>query len=268
MPTGTYQYPSYELQEKNEMNKIYAYLLEAEKNKSYQDVFATGESKLKQKISEKDWNGVVNTAGLFEQNKLTKLLASKEYNKNISLSEAYWIIINWGGIGSFKQNERNSTKILQFLEKIKKGYTNLTRQEFSTISSLSKLSFFYDVDKYCIYDSRVIYSLNWIIYKTEEKDMKFYPMPNGRNNVIANYPMEAIIKFTLLEQNERNFAKFYYSHKDAYTKYNELMIDLSRKLYGKNAKPFYAEMLLFNLADTYVHQDMKNEIQIRIKSKI
>lgn len=249
------------------MNKIYTYLLEAEKDNSYHDVFATGDPKLKQKINEKDWNDIAKTPSLFEQNKLAKLFACKEYNKNISLSEAYWIINDWGGIGSFKQNERNSTKILQFLNKIKNGNTNLTRQEFSTISSLSKLSFFYDADKYCIYDSRVIYSLNWIIYKTEEKGMKFFPMPNGRNNIIANYPMEAIIKFSLLEQNERDFAKFYYSHKDAYIKYNELMIDLSRKLFGENAKPFFAEMLLFGIADKYVHQDMKNEIQIRIKSR-
>lgn len=249
------------------MNKIYTYLLEAEKDNSYQDVFATGEPKLKQKINEKDWNNIAKTPSLFEQNKLAKLFACKEYNKNISLSEAYWIINDWGGIGSFKQNERNSNKILQFLNKIKNGNTYLTRQEFSTISSLSKLSFFYDADKYCIYDSRVIYSLNWIIYKTEEKGMKFFPMPNGRNNIIANYPMEAIIKFSLLEQNERDFSKFYYSHKDAYIKYNGLMIDLSRKLFGENAKPFFAEMLLFGIADKYVHQDMKNEIQIRIKSR-
>lgn len=249
------------------MNEIYKYLVEAEKDKSYQNVFGTGDPKLKQKISDEDWKDLTNSPSLFEQNKLAKLFACKKYNKNIALSEAYWIINDWGGIGSFKQNERNTNKILQFFEKIKNGNLNLTRNEFSTISSLSKLSFFYDTDKYCIYDSRVIYSLNWIIYKTEEKGMKFFPMPNGRNRIIADFPMEAIIKFSLLGRGETKFEKYYYSHKEAYKKYNELMTNLSVKLFGDNSKPFFAEMLLFGIADRYVHQDMKNEIEIKIKSR-
>lgn len=249
------------------MNKIYEYLVEAEKDKTYQEVFGTDNPKLKDRACDEDWQEILNSSTLFEQNKQFKLSVCKKYNKNISLLEAFWIIKDWGGIGSFKKNERNKNKIIGFLEKLKKVNFNLTRSEFSTISSLSKISFFYDIEKYCIYDSRVIYSLNWIIYKTDESEVKFFPMPNGRNKIIANFPMEAIIKFSLLGRGETDFSKYYYSHKEAYNKYNELMNKLSVKLFGNNSKPFFAEMLLFGIADKYVHQDMKKEIEIKIKSR-
>jgi hypothetical protein len=249
------------------MNKIYEYLIEAEKDKTYQDIFGADNSKLKDRACEEEWQEILSASTLFEQNKQFKMSACKKYNKNISLPEAYWIINDWGGIGSFKKNERNNNKISNFLVKLKKDNFHLTRSEFSTISSLSKISFFHDIEKYCIYDSRVIYSLNWITYKTDEPGVKFFPMPNGRNKIIANFPMEAIIKFSLLGRGETNFSKYYYSHKEAYNKYNELMNNLSIKLFGNTAKPFFTEMLLFGIADKYVHQDMKKEIEIKIKSK-
>lgn len=248
------------------MKRLYQYLKLAESEKSYQKAFDYEESKLKPKLSIEDKMEVDRQGSEFEKNRLMKILASRSFNKEISLDNAYWIINAWGGIGPFKKNERNDEKIKGFLHKVAKDDLRLTKDEFSTISSLSKLSFFFDVEKYCIYDSRVIYSLNWIIFKAKESDLKFFPVPNGRNKTIVNYPIDALIKFSLLEQNITQFSSQYYSHKEAYLKYNELMKDLSSQIFGEKSYPFFTEMLLFGIADKYVHDDMKKDIEIKVKS--
>ena len=249
------------------MDEIYQYIVEAEKDKKYQNVFGKDNYKLSNKICDDDRPEIANTKNTFEQNKLLKKSACKRYDKNISLDEAYWIINEWGGIGSFRKNDENNIKIIGFLDKLKSDNINLTKKEFSTISSLSKISFFYDVEKYCIYDSRAIYSLNWIIYKTNPQGMKFFPMPSGRNRIIANFPMEAIINFSMIGLGETNFQDYYYSHTEAYKKYNDLMNNLCQKLFADDPKPFFTEMLLFGIADNYVHEDMKKEIEIKFKSR-
>lgn len=248
------------------MEKIYEYLRKPKQEKSYEKVFEYDNSKLKSKLSADDEKRVEEQETEFEKNRLTKILVSKKFNKKISLEDAYWIINVWGGIGSFKKNEKNDNKIAKFLAKLETENLKLTKKEFGTISSLSKLSFFYDIEKYCIYDSRVIYTLNWIIFKSKESNLKYFPMPTGRNKIIANYPINSIIKFTLLEQDKTSFSDFYYSHKEAYRRYNELMRDLSKKIFQEEKYPFFAEMLLFGIADKYVFEDIKQEVIIKLKS--
>ena len=74
----------------------------------------------------------------------------------------FWIINEWGGIRNFNNTPANRTKIQNFRNQIQNGM--LTRATFSTISSLSKLSSFWDCKNFVIYDSRVIYALNWLIF--------------------------------------------------------------------------------------------------------
>ncbi|MGP9668408.1 hypothetical protein ACT3TV_09865, partial [Psychrobacter sp. AOP31-A1-22] len=47
----------------------------------------------------------------------------------------------------------------------------LSKKNFETISSLSKVASFLDPEKYFIYDARVAYSLNWLILKYENKNI-------------------------------------------------------------------------------------------------
>lgn len=62
------------------------------------------------------------------------------------------------------------------------------------------------------------------------------------------------------------FSNQYYSHQEAYHKYNEIMKDLSSKIFNEEKYPFFAEMLLFGMADKYIYRDIKKEIEIKIKS--
>ena len=126
----------------------------------------------------------------------------------------FWLINKWGGIRNFKNTTRNRAKIQNFKNQIKNG--RLTRATFSTISSLSKLSSFWDCKNFVIYDSRVIYALNWLILKLAQ-EKRYFPTPAGRNEIIANYNIDTIIRLYHLKT--ANTDELYYSYKDAYIQY-------------------------------------------------
>ncbi|MGZ8935547.1 MAG: hypothetical protein ACXW04_11680 [Methylobacter sp.] len=82
----------------------------------------------------------------------------KTIRNDQTLASHYWAIQDWGGIGSFKRNDKNDRRINSFIEELKKK--SLTRSFFECISSLSKVAAFINPDEYAIYDSRAIYTLN------------------------------------------------------------------------------------------------------------
>jgi hypothetical protein len=97
-----------------------------------------------------------------------KWILSEKYKNNTEQNFIdFWIINNWGGIRGFKQNNRNVEKIKQYKKQLEKR--KLTKECFSTISSLSKVSSFLDPENFVIYDSRVIYTLNWLILTCENQ---------------------------------------------------------------------------------------------------
>jgi hypothetical protein len=112
----------------------------------------------------------------FEQNVELKWILSQKYQTNSEQNFIdFWIINVWGGIRGFKPSDRNIDKILRFKKQIEKG--RLSLDCFSTISSLSKISSFLNPEKFVIYDSRVIYTLNWLILTREnqnELNEKYY----------------------------------------------------------------------------------------------
>jgi len=174
---------------------------------------------------------------------------------DINLKNHYWIIQKWGGITSLKQNDRNDMKIKKFKEELNKD--KLTKDSFNTISSFSKIASFMDSEKYVIYDSRVIYSLNWLLFNyTNIKEL--YPQPSGRNPKTSLYDMATIIR--LANQNH-----IYKSHKIAYHDYCKLLTKLSKEVYGE-AKPYKLEMLLFILAPSEIVESIKSSVSISFKS--
>ncbi|OBY76225.1 hypothetical protein [Acinetobacter gyllenbergii] len=195
----------------------------------------------------------LNLTSQFEQNIYLKhnfhsLLASDD------LTDHYWLIQEWGGIRSFKQNDKNDDLLRKFENELK-GST-LTRSTFSVISSLSKVASFMDHQAYAIYDSRVIYSLNWLLFRhTTLKE--FYPQPIGRNADITQYELNTI--FNLV-----NGPVKYKTHRIAYHDYCQLMQTLSLEVYAKN-EPYWVEMLLFILAPKYIVADIKNSLSISLK---
>lgn len=183
---------------------------------------------------------------LFMKHYLSSLLVN-------DLTNRYWIIQTWGGIGSLKSTERNDDILLMLDARLNKGV--LDKKTFDVISSMSKVASFLDHTKYAIYDSRVIYSLNWLLLKHTDTN-EFYPMPSGRNKELVKLDLNTIINLT-----GRDSGKI--SHKIAYHRYCDLMIELSIAIY-KRHEPYWAEMLLFAIAPNYIACDVKQSISISI----
>lgn len=191
------------------------------------------------------------------------------YEKNVYLKENfysvvrldrtfkshYWIIQDWGKIRSFRKTERNDQRIKRFLNELGKG--ELTRSSFDCFSSLSKVGSFINSDEYVIYDSRAIYSLNWLLFKYSSK-ISLFPQPNGRNSELAKFDLQTIFRFSK-EQYE------FKSYKFAFHEYCTLLKYLSKQVFGKDTKPYVLEMLLFMIAPTWIITDIENSVSIEIK---
>jgi hypothetical protein len=113
----------------------------------------------------------------------------------------------------------------------------------------------------------VIYSLNWLILKLS-KEKRYFPTPQGRSEVIANYNINTVIR--LFHKDKNRDEDLYFSYKEAYHKYCQLMKDWSLKLWNdsysrRRQYPFYLEMLLFVIADKEIYEDMKKSINIEIR---
>jgi len=194
---------------------------------------------------------------------------SDNYSRNIHLKEHlgeslerdsglkihYWIIQEWGGIRTFKKNERNDQKISEFKSQL--DYGELKRPTFNLISSLSKIASFMQPDKYAIYDSRAIYALNWLIFCHSEQK-KLFPQPAGRSAELAKYDIQTIIR---LADNGHEYR----SHKTAYHDYCDLLKGLSMEVYDDD-NPYKVEMLLFLAAPTVIIDSIRSSVSISINS--
>ena len=175
-----------------------------------------------------------------------------------SLSCHYWAIQDWGGIGSFKKSEKNNLRIKKFLDELNKG--TLTRDSFGCISSLSKVASFTNPDKYAIYDSRAIYTLNWLLFN-HSKSTELFPQPIGRSAELSKYDMQTIFRLT-----QHPFD--YISHKVAFHRYCEMHKKLACEVYGEGSKPYLVEMLLFMVAPTRIIKEIEESVSLTItKSK-
>ena len=178
---------------------------------------------------------------------------SKVLQNDLSLENHYWIIQEWGGIKSLKQNNRNDEKINKFKKQLSKG--KLTKEIFSLISSFSKLASFIKPNEYAIYDSRAIYSLNWLLFNfTNETEL--YPQPSGRNPKLSQYDLSTIFNLT-----QKNIT--YKSHTIAYFEYCKLLKFLSKEVYDED-KPYKIEMLLFLIAPNKIIECIENKVKVMI----
>jgi hypothetical protein len=173
--------------------------------------------------------------------------------QDVTLDGYYWIIQEWGGIKSLKKNNKNNEKLIKFKQQLKTG--KLTKETFGLISSFSKVASFLEPAQYAIYDSRVIYSLNWLIFRYLDNKI-FFPQPIGRSSALAKYDMQTIFRLSKL-----NYE--YKSHKTAFFEYCSLLSKLSKAIYG-NGKLYNVEMLLFLIAPEYIVNDIEKSIKISI----
>lgn len=170
------------------------------------------------------------------------------------LKSHYWVIQDWGGIRSFKRNDKNDARIRKFLGEL--GKRKLTKNTFDCISSLSKVASLIDPVNYAIYDSRAIYSLNWLLYKFAESDQLF-PQPTGRSPELAKYDMQTIFRLA-----KRPFS--YRPSATAYHEYCQLLRELSVQIFGQGSKPYMVEMLLFMIAPGWVVSDIEKSVSLSI----
>lgn len=216
-------------------------------------------------FSESEKRDLESEESLYQRNinlkELIKIKSQGKYNNN---KLNYWIINDWGGIKSFKENEKNTIKIEKFSKEIEKG--KLTKSSFGTISSLSKISSFIDPDNFVIYDSRVIYVLNWLILSSKSTNLKFFPVPIGRNKIIVDFDINTIIHLTHIDE-YKNKKDLYYSDSEAYFVFCSLIKDISKKVFNNkdNIKPYILEMLLFTCVDE-IFNELTRKIELKINN--
>lgn len=190
----------------------------------------------------------------FERNIFLKENLYAVLNQDNALFIYYWIIQEWGGIKSFKRHEKNDAKVLKFLDEL--NNKSLTKISFERISSLSKVASFINPKDYVIYDSRVIYALNWLLFNYAPNEMLFI-QPEGRNSELAKHDMQTIFRLSGKKHTYR-------SHKIAYQEYCELIKALAIEVYGNGSQPYSLEMLLFAIAPDFIVKDIEKKVSLVI----
>lgn len=175
-----------------------------------------------------------------------------------------WVIKDWGGIAA--ANDDDTIKLVEdFLGQPKPG--------FKRIASLSKVGSYMFPESKIIYDSRVAYSLNWIIL-AENAGNLYFPIPVGRNSKMTAFDLNVLIRLRHLAHYSTPYIsdldhprfitkaddKIYIKKEEAYFEMNKLVKMISEKLWKgdseKESKLYFTEMLLFSIADREVIKDI------------
>lgn len=239
------------------------------------------------------WNANVSKLvgyGILSEEERLKLDSSLPFDKEIFLKnrinqrlhEAYktdidffhklclWVIKDWGGITTSKDNDT-----IQLVT----NFLNTDSHPFKRIASASKVGSYMFPEKYIIYDSRVAYSLNWILL-AEGAGEKFFPIPDGRNSKMMALDMNVLIRLfnienykpaTIKDLDNRLYINkkdktLYIPESESYQVLNELIKEVHHKLWDsdKADKLYYTEMLLFSIADREVFQDVSQRIRMEL----
>jgi len=224
------------------------------------------------KLAELQSSGLSN----FQKDEKLKDILSKALNNIAGDSQqfkaiALWIIRDWGGIYSGSDSD-TMRSVIDFLE--------TDRPKFKRIASTSKVGGFMNPAKRIIYDSRVAYSMNWIILSETAGD-KFFPIPEGRNSKMQAFDLNVLIRLKFSDiyrpdkteewKNRKYISakdkEIYISKPDAYYELNGLVGKVNEVLWtdGRKQQPFYTEMLLFSIADKCVFREITERVSIEIE---
>ncbi len=224
--------------------------------------------------NENDVNAIKNKPPYDQRLMLVKLLSpmlsqpatNDQYEKLCN-----WIIKDWGRITTSYDNVDNLKDPKLSIE---------TLQSFNRISSTSKIAAFKHPDKFVIYDTRIAYSLNWIIL-SQNAGNQFFPMPDGRNSKMNAFDIEVLIRlnhistYQMKNEKEAYQGKFisqrdenvFIPKKQAYNTLNELVKEVHFMLWPERKnEPYLTEMLLFAIADQEIFQDITNRAGLIIKT--
>lgn len=216
----------------------------------------------------KEWNSLTNyqkELRIKERVNFNLLNTEKERNTcNKFYDISFWVIKNWGGINL--KNEKVKDLVDLFLLNKSAG--------FDKIASISKIAAFLYPEDFIIYDSRVAYTLNWIIL-SQNAGNKYFPLPEGRNSKMTAFDMNTLIHiknanlFNVTSLDELSGKNKFISKKDqliyinkneAYSILNKLIKEINEKLWDnevqKQSKLYYTEMILFSIADKDVFKEI------------
>lgn len=241
------------------IDRLKKYELTVNLDERWEDDFNDINSEL---FTEQEIYELKNAKNIFIKNlRLKELIEIKANGLYTSTDLNFWIINKWGGIETFKKNERNIEKIKEYSNQLNKS--KLNEDTFGTISSLSKLSSFIEPEKYVIYDSRVIYTINWLILTSQPSVFKFFPIPSGRKKMLLDFDMETIINLIHLGSYDKK--ELYYNNSEAYFEFCKLIKSLNKSVFDDQTyKPYRLEMLLFTIAVHEILDEIKQCTTIEI----
>lgn len=193
---------------------------------------------------------IAKTDGNYKKNCLLKEMLPAEFrslDENQAINLAIWIIRKWGQINrKFKNDGPTMALAKDFIKKAKNDEDDISKLSITGgISSLSKVLSFLRPEQYAICDSRVLFTLNWLICLTSEKnsaEIKIF-----RNLRSDNNKVKKVSKTKELPVNKSICFTKYKQYCDAVT---ELTEALKAKTGNSDWKFYYTEMLLFAIADS------------------
>lgn len=197
-----------------------------------------------------------------------KLVEYQKTNPTLFNDLCLWIIKDWGGITGAA--DTNTVELVQ-------EFLNSEKPVFNRIASSSKVGAYLFPKENIIYDSRVAYSLNWILLSKNAAET-FFPIPDGRNSKMIAFDMNVLIRLSSIEHyhpdpitemdNKKYISKkdksIYIPKNEAYTVLNSLIKEISKKLWSgeKSEFLFYTEMLLFSIADREIFEDITSRLNL------
>jgi len=178
----------------------------------------------------------------------------------LNIEQYFWIINKWGGIESFKNTDKNQVRINIFSNQLEKR--KLTGDSFSVISSLSKIASFQDPENYFVYDSRTIYTLNWLLLKSKLHDAFYFPMPESRNSKLTLFDLNTIIAYRnkeriFTESKKYTIKPILLDYQTAYFEYCDLIKYLHKHIL-QDQPIWFIEILLFTIADNIIFKEVKD----------
>lgn len=178
-------------------------------------------------------------------------------NDETFINSAFWIIQRWGRIHNFARSEVNIEKLWALKANVTVETPNLNHIPFSNISSISKVASLLNPDLCAIYDSRTIYSLNWLLF-IYAPNLPLFHQPSGRNSAILNLNQQTVFDLT-------GEIVIYRNRPTCYAEYCNLLQFISSQLneLGRaNTTITDIEMLLFTIASSGIIDDIRDRVTL------
>jgi len=212
----------------------------------------------------------INALTHYEKELQLKKIVGKRLNDTLKSNAdlfdklCLWVIKDWGGITT--ASDHGTLGLI-------KDFLNQVKPSFNRIASSSKVGSYMFPDRNVIYDSRVAYSLNWIIL-SENAGQQYFPIPEGRNSKMAAFDLNVLIRLknistyhtTDIKHLDHKFfinnsdKKIFINKKDAYSELNNLVKQINKNLWNgdkdKEQNLSFTEMLLFSIADREIFLDI------------